>query len=101
MSRVGETLILRKSGLREGVEAWVGFWTVFGGPRAGFWEGKSSKKASGKGLKFRWIFWRGFSRILAPKWRPKPSPGRSFLGFEKGCDFLRLLTISVGFPGRW
>ena len=81
MSRVGETLILRKSGLREGVEARMGFWVVFGGPRAGFWEGKSLEKASRKSLKFRWIFGRGFSRILAPNWEPKPSPGGSFLAF--------------------
>ena len=92
MSRVGETLILRKSGLREGVEARRGFWVVFGGPREGFWEAKSFKNASGKDLKFRWIFGRGFSRILAPNWEPKPSPGGSFLGLEKGYDFLCFLS---------
>ena len=88
MSRVGETLILRKSGWREAVGSEVGFWAVFGGPRAGFWEGKSLEKASRRSLNFRWIFGRGFSRILAPNWRPKPSPGGSFLALEKGYDFL-------------
>ena len=75
----------------------MGFWAVFGGPRAGFWEGKSLEKASRKSLKFRWIFGRGFSRILAPNWEPKPSPGGSFLALETGCDFLMFYIISGGF----